>query len=203
MPDSGRNPAPGRYPTDDDFGREWVDDSGTSDTPHASPEQARKAAASLADGVKEAASATAEAVKRQASAVAGEVGHELGKTAEQQAARGADAIRAFARAIEAAGAELEQQSPEAARYAADGAQKMRSLSDDLAQRDAGELIAAATDFARSQPFAFIGAAIATGFALGRFLKSSARHEPTLPAVADSPLPDIGRTTTATGFDAGP
>ena len=58
--------------------------------------------ASLNESVKDAATTIAQAVKEQAASVASEVGHELGQTADEQISRGADAIRGFARAVDAA-----------------------------------------------------------------------------------------------------
>jgi len=131
-------------------------------------------AASLADGLRDAASSTAQVVKEQASAVVNEVGHELGRTAEEQMGRGADAIRGFARAMEAASSTIEQQSPQLARAINDWATKVDDISDRLGNRRVNELFDTATDFARKQPAIFLGAAIVTGFALARFLKSSAK-----------------------------
>jgi hypothetical protein len=161
----------------DGFDSEWLDDSGHLDQDRS--ESDLGPAAKLADDIRGAASSAVRAVKEQASAVASEVGHELGKTAEEQVGRGAEAIRGFAGAIEAAGAELEKISPQLARYVNDSADKIRNVSSGLSNRQVNDLIGAATDFARSQPAIFFGAAIATGFALARFLKSSAKPEESL------------------------
>jgi hypothetical protein len=156
------------------FEREWHDDSGTPEQPRTRPDLGP--AAELADDIRDAASSAARAVKQQAAAVVSEIGNELGKTAEEQVSHGADAIRGFARAIEAAGSELEKISPQLAHYVNDSAGKIREVSNGLSNRQVDDLIRTATDFARSQPAVFVGAAIATGFALARFLKSSAKHE---------------------------
>src|SRR5579871_1732590 len=76
---------------------EWAGDARQPETDGGGD---RPAPASLADGIKEAAAAAADVAKEQASAIAREVGHELGITAEAQAARGADAMRVFARAMD-------------------------------------------------------------------------------------------------------
>jgi len=157
------------FPKGDGFHREWHDDSGNAD---AGPAQVLGPQAKLADDIRDAASSAMRAVKEQASTVASEVGHELGKTAEEGVGRGAEAIRGFAGAIEAAGAELEKVSPQLARYVNDSADKIRTVSQGLSNRQINDLLGSATDFARSQPVLFLGAAVATGFALARFLKSS-------------------------------
>ena len=153
----------------DSFHDEWLDDSGRRDEMHD-----LGGSAALADDIRNAATSAARAVKEQAAAVASEVGHELEKTADEQIGRGADAIRGFAGAIEAAGAELEKVSPQLARLVNDSASKIRNVSDGLGKRQVNDMVNAATDFARQQPVLFLGAAIAAGFALARFLKSSAK-----------------------------
>ncbi|HTM33290.1 MAG TPA: hypothetical protein VL263_18385, partial [Vicinamibacterales bacterium] len=69
--------------------------------------------------VTEAAKLATRAVKEHATQFAAQVGHELSTTAEDQKVRGVDALLGFARAINTAAAELESQSPLAARYARD------------------------------------------------------------------------------------
>jgi hypothetical protein len=156
------------------FNREWHDDSGAKDAMRPQPDLGP--AAALADGIRDAASSAARAVKQQAAAVVNEIGNELGKTAEEQVNHGAEAIRGFAMAIEAAGTELEKVSPQLARYVNDSADKIREVSRGLSNRQVNDLIRTATDFARSQPAIFLGATVAAGFLLARFLKSSAKHD---------------------------
>src|SRR5438874_6774174 len=142
----GSSKSPQRSGADGGFGEEWLDDSGKRDqfrrddafpstrgrspagstSPGDGEEQNR--AAALADGIRDAASMTTKVVKEQVSAVASEVGHELGKTAEEQMGRGAEAIQGFARAIEAAGSEIEKQSPELAQMINEWAGKVREVS---------------------------------------------------------------------------
>ena len=114
-------------------------------------------------------------VQQQASEFASSVGQELSKTAENQKARGVDAIQCFARAITCAAAELEGQSPQVAQSVRDAAKKVEDFSENISSRNVDELVKAATELARSQPMIFIGGAVAAGFALSRFLKSSANN----------------------------
>ena len=137
-----------------------------------SASEAKNVAASLSKDLKEAAKTASRAVKDQASEFATSVGHELSKTAEDQKARGVDAIQGFARAITCAAAELEGQSPRVAQSVRDAAKKVEGLSENISGRNVDELMKAATELARSQPMLFIGGAVAAGFALSRFLKSS-------------------------------
>jgi hypothetical protein len=142
------------------------------------------AATSLKDDAKQAAQAAARAVKEQSSQFASDVAHELGKTADAQKDRGVEAINGFVRAINAAAGDLEQQSPLIAQYVRDTASKVETLSQNISNRNASELMKAATDLARSQPVLFFGGAIAAGFVLSRFLKSS-----TPPPAAPEPQGD--------------
>jgi len=125
--------------------------------------------------MKQAAQATSKAIGKQVASFAREVGHELGATAEKQRARGADAITAFSRAMKAAAGELQEQSPAVAKHARHAARSIEGLSHSIRDRSATELIHSATDAARSQPALFFAGAIAAGFTLSRFLKSSATH----------------------------
>ena len=133
------------------------------------------AAASLGAEMKQAAQATSKAIGKQVATFAREVGHELGATAEKQRVRGADAITAFSRAMKAAAGELQEQSPAVAKHARHAARSIEGLSHSIRDRSATELMQSATDAARLQPALFFAGAIAAGFTLSRFLKSSATH----------------------------
>ena len=138
----------------------------------------QQAGASLRDGVKDTARTASDAVRQQAAKFAEDVGHELNKTGEAQKARGVEAIRCVARAIDSAADELENQSPQVASTVHQAARRVDELSDNLSNRNLNELIDSVTQLARSQPALFLGGSVAAGFALARFLKSSsARHRP--------------------------
>jgi hypothetical protein len=82
-------------------------------------------------------------------------------------------MQGFARAITTAAGELEGQSPMVARYVRDVGKQVEVLSQNLRGRSITDLMGAASDLARAQPVVFIAGAVAAGFALSRFLKSSA------------------------------
>jgi ABC-type transporter Mla subunit MlaD len=131
------------------------------------------AAASLGDDLKAAARTAARAAKAQAGEFASDLGHEFSKTAEEQKQRGVEGMQTFARAINSAAAELEGHSPQVAQYIRDAAHKVEGFSGNINGRNVNELLQAACSVARTQPALFIGGAVAAGFALSRFLKSSA------------------------------
>jgi hypothetical protein len=133
----------------------------------------RRTSADLATDLKQTAQSAQRAAKEQASEFATHVGHELNHSAEEQKVRGAEAIQGFARAINSAAGELEGQSPMVARYVRDAAQQVETLSGNLRSKSVTDLMQEASNLARSQPMLFIAGAVASGFALSRFLKSSA------------------------------
>jgi hypothetical protein len=134
---------------------------------------ASDAAASLTEDLRAAAKTMSRAVKDQAADLASGVGQELSKTAENQKTKGVETIQGFARAIASAADELEGQSPGVARSIRTAAQKVESFSNNLNGRSIDELLKASGDFAKSQPLLFVGMSVAAGFALARFLKSTA------------------------------
>jgi hypothetical protein len=134
---------------------------------------AARASAALSSDLKQAAQSAQRAVKEQASEFAADIGHELSHSAEEQKIRGVEAMQGFARAITTAAGELEGQSPMVARYVRDAGRQVEVLSQNLRGRSITDLMSAASDLARAQPVVFIAGAVAAGFALSRFLKSSA------------------------------
>jgi hypothetical protein len=131
---------------------------------------------SIASDFSETAKSAGQAVGDQAMAFASDIGHELSKKAEDQKSRGAEAIRAFAGAVDTAAQQLEQQSPQVARYVRDAAERARGLSKTIEERNLHELLHSATDVAKSNPVTFFAGAALVGFALSRFLKSSAKDD---------------------------
>jgi hypothetical protein len=136
-------------------------------------DKATEAARKVADVAKDAARATYDAVSAQASELASSVAGELETSAEDQKRRGAETMRTFAGAVQHAAAELDQQSPVVARQFRTAAQKVEDLSESLRDRSIRDLVNDASDLARRQPLWFFGGAVVAGFALSRFLKSSA------------------------------
>jgi hypothetical protein len=123
----------------------------------------KRQASSAAEDAKTALDAASVTVKERARTVA-----------EQQKKAGADQIGGVARAIHGAAHEIEQEMPHAAGFIHDAAAKLEGAADSLRERSVDDLIRSLNNFARSQPAAFFGGAVLAGFALSRFLKSSAQ-----------------------------
>jgi hypothetical protein len=97
----------------------------------------------------------------------------VGSFVERQKSLGAEQVGGIAGAVHSAARELEPQAPGVAKAIHDAAGKLEGVSTSLRDKDAGEVLDAIGRFARSQPLAFFGGAVLTGFAVSRFLKSSA------------------------------
>jgi hypothetical protein len=120
---------------------------------------------------------TASAVSAQASDLVSSVSEEVVTAADQQKERGADAMKGVARAIGGAAENLDEQSPALAKRLRTAAHSIESLSDTVKDRSLLELSHEATGLAKRQPIAFFTGAVVAGFALARFLKSSAPAVP--------------------------
>jgi len=120
--------------------------------------------AALADTAKAKLGEVAEPVKEKAIEVA-----------EQQKDAGADQVGHFARAMHGAASALEQEMPQLANYVHDAGQKLESLADDLRNGSVDDLMDRFGSYAKDQPALVFGGAMVAGFALTRFLKSSAKN----------------------------
>ncbi len=118
-------------------------------------------------------SSAAEQVQKMAGETAGRLKNRARQAAEQGKEAGADQIGGVAHAMKAAAGELQQQMPMAAHYIEDVAGQLSGMASALRERSVDDMLGKAADFARRQPGLFFAGAVATGFALSRFGKSSA------------------------------
>ena len=94
------------------------------------------------------------------------------RIAEEQKSAAADRIGGVAEAAERAADDLAREVPQAADALHAVARRLDSAASALRERSIDDWISGARDFARNQHFTFFAGAVATGFALSRFLKSS-------------------------------
>jgi hypothetical protein len=80
--------------------------------------------------------------------------------------------------VHSAAREIEGELPRVAQSIHDAAGRMEQASSSLRDRSADELLATIGQFARARPGTFFAGAVLAGFALSRFLKSSAEAERT-------------------------
>lgn len=131
-------------------------DSSRSDTPLS--QNARQ----TADTVKQRTREAAADARTQAESMLGE---------QKQAAAGQ--LQGLAGALRKTAEQLDSQDQKpVARYAERAAEGLDRLGDNLRDRDIDSLAAQVQDFARQQPGVFLGGAVAAGFLVARFLKSS-------------------------------
>jgi len=92
---------------------------------------------------------------------------------EHQQHRVADSIGSVAQALHQAANQLNEQNQDvAARYTDTAAERIERFADSLRDRNVDELVSQAEQYARRQPELFVGGAIALGFVLARFLRTS-------------------------------
>lgn len=121
-------------------------------------------------------SSTVERAQDNASRTADSIKDRARDAAEQQKTAGAEQIAGVADAMKAAAGELEEKIPLAAEYIEDVAGRLGEVASTLRERSVDDMLGNVAEFARKQPAVFFAGAVAAGFALSRFAKSSAKRE---------------------------
>lgn len=158
-----------------------IDDSVTRSGPDVSESSAATGATMSQGGFtagstggSEKLSRAKERAREEAVKLRGQATDRARNAAETGKTRATETIDGFARAVHEAAGNLEQQvNPQIAQYAHRAADALDSLSESLRNKSVDDLIDDARDFARRSPAVAIGAAVAVGFALSRFLKATA------------------------------
>jgi hypothetical protein len=117
---------------------------------------------SVTDKAKSDIARAAETAKAEARRIAG-----------QQKEAGADRLGEVAGAVHGAARSLEAGMPQMASYVHNAAVRLEDAARTLRTRNVDDLMSEVSRFARSQPALFFGGAMLAGFALTRFLKSTA------------------------------
>jgi hypothetical protein len=112
-------------------------------------------------------------VKDELKGMAGGVKDEIVDTVDAAKAKGVDQISGVSRAVHGAADELSRELPQAAGYIHSVADRMESASSALRERSVEDLVSSLNNFARRQPAAAFAGSVLAGFAISRFLKSSA------------------------------
>ena len=133
-----------------------------------------KAAKDEASEVRREARDTAEHVKRDVQEMADQVKEQAYSTAHRQKDAAAEQMGGWAHALRSASDDLRNRGQDiAAGYVGQAADGLERASSTVQTRDVDDLIGTVEDFARRQPVAFLGGAVAAGFGLARFMRSSA------------------------------
>jgi hypothetical protein len=119
---------------------------------------------------------SASSTSEQARAAAGSIGERLKERArnlaDDEKSAGADQLGGVADAMEKASDELKKTMPSAAASIDDMARRLGEFASSLRQRSVDDMLDEASAFGRRRPGAFFVGAVAAGFALSRFVKSS-------------------------------
>ncbi|MGI9072007.1 MAG: hypothetical protein ACR2JB_12025 [Bryobacteraceae bacterium] len=145
---------------------------------------------SVAGRVVDSAKQAASQAKEAASGVIDQAKDQATTRVDQQRKTAASGVQAVAHAFRNMGDDLRnRQEGPVAEYAAEIGQAIGGQAERLAnylrERDVGQLVSDAEDFARRSPAVFLGSAFVLGLAASRFLKSS-RRVPDLPANMPDP-----------------
>lgn len=140
--------------------------------------RAKQAASSAADTASSIAGQATGFAGKAASALASEAQHKATGMLHQQMVSGAEYVRSISQTAHTAARELEGKAPELARMVHDVADRAERFADDLRGRSADEMLDSAWTYARQNPRVFLGGAVAVGFLLARFAKSSAERSAT-------------------------
>jgi gas vesicle protein len=136
-------------------------------------QEERQSMRQTAEDVREQFASAAESAKEQIGAAASSMKEKARAMADDQKAAGAERLSGFARAINVAADQLQDELPQAASYVREAAAKVDDVSTMIRERSIEDLMHEANRFARANTVAFFGISLAAGFALARFLKSGA------------------------------
>lgn len=136
-------------------------------------DKALGAAGSSADALKGQASQLVDSAKDMASNMASQTTDKLRQTVEGQKNVGADYVGNLADTLRRAAREFDNDLPMAGSYMRKTASQVENVSDSIRNGNLEDLMQEVQSFARRQPTAFLGMSVLAGFAVVRFLKSSA------------------------------
>lgn len=141
--------------------------------------RASHAADTAADAVSNIAGQATGLASKAASALASEAQQKATGMLRQQMVAGADYVRSISQTAHTAARELEDKAPEIARMVHHAADRAQRFADDMGGRSADDMLESAWTYARQNPRVFLGGAVAVGFLLARFAKSSAERNATV------------------------
>ena len=130
------------------------------------------------EGVQAQIAGLAEQAQTTASGLVKTAQERAREFAEEQKSAAAQQIEGVARTVDEAAATVERALPPAAPYVRQAASTVRAASSALRDRSVDDLLEMANDFSRRQPAAMAGLSLFAGFAIARFLKSSADRRDT-------------------------
>ena len=125
-------------------------------------------------------SALAESAKAKLGEIGAPVKDKAIEVASQQKDAGAEQLQVASRAIHGAARELESSMPQIAGYVHDAGKQLEDFASDIRSGSIDDLMGKLGSLSKDQPALVFGGALLAGFALSRFLKSSAQASSTMP-----------------------
>lgn len=125
---------------------------------------------------KERARQKAQDAKDKAKGMASQAKERARSKGEQQKARATDEIETLATALHDAGSQLDREDMASGRFIHAAADRLQNFSERLDSRDVDGLVREGRQWARRNPAAFLGSAVAIGFLASRFMKASSDDE---------------------------
>lgn len=156
------------------FSEKAADERSTTEQIQEKAEQLRQEARSKAEQLRQGAQATYEQARQGARRVLDDVKQQGVAEVEGRKRYMADEVGGFASALHTTARQLNEQNQSVtARYIEQAAGNLEQFAQGIRNQDLGRVVRQVEDFARRQPALFLGGAVAVGFLLARFLKSSA------------------------------
>ncbi len=134
------------------------------------------------DGLAIDISALADTAKAKLGEIGEPVKDKAIEVASKQKDAGAEQIQVAAKAVHGAARELESGMPEFAGYIHEVGNKLDRFASDIRSDSIDGMMSRIGDFSRNQPALLFGGAVLAGFALSRFLKSSAQNSTSVGAM---------------------
>jgi hypothetical protein len=135
-------------------------------------DQVKNSPGEMTTQAKQKVNETLDEAKQKANETLGEAKQQAESTVAAQKERAADRLSGVAGALRQTSQELQPQDNMVAQLADSLADQAERLANYLRERDLSDLFNDVRQVAQRQPELFVAGALATGFLLGRFLKSS-------------------------------
>jgi hypothetical protein len=129
----------------------------------------------MEDKAKDVSKTVAQDVKARAQGVTEAVASEAGDYAGRVRDEAASEVKDVSSALRTAAREMRSGSPQERTFS-QIAEGLADASDAMRDKDLGEIVGAASDFARRNPVLFLGGCALAGFAATRFAKASGERD---------------------------
>ena len=147
------------------------------------------------------ARATGGSLHEEGSGLVGSLRQGLSEHVEQGKNSIADRLAAVAERAQRSAGDLQADEPWLGNLLGRGASELESLATELRRNEVSDLMGSVETFARRQPALFMGASVALGYALTRFVGASGTQDGS-PRYGQAPGYPSSRPTASSGLDGG-